>query len=88
MEAMSCGLPILASDTKGQTDLLQDVPGALYPAGNIDAFVSAIKQIHESGCYGVGGKSYPTLAQYRLSEVFEENVKLFSASLCGERDTK
>ena len=86
MEAMSCGLPILASDTKGQIDLLKEFPGTLYPADDLDALVNAIKQSHQKGDYGVGSNRYSNLEQYRLTEVFEDNMKLFSASLTQERN--
>ena len=85
MEAMSCGLPILASDTKGQTDLLRDTEDALYPHGDIDAFCFALRGVYRSGKYGVGSHSYPTLTKYRLHAVFDENMELFTSVLEKER---
>ena len=85
MEAMSCGLPILASNTKGQIDLLKEIPGALYSADDLDALINAIKQTRQKGKYGVGSHRYSNLEQYRLVEVFEDNMKLFSASFSQER---
>jgi len=78
MEAMSCGLPIVASDTKGQNDLLQNTDGKLYPANDLDAFCEAVWCIYESGRYGAGAVSYPNIDKYRLDAVFEENMKQFS----------
>jgi len=78
MEAMSVGLPILASDTKGQSDLLKNMPNALYPLQDMDAFCERVKHIYRSGSYGVGCVYYPNLEQYRLRAVFKENMELFS----------
>jgi glycosyltransferase EpsD len=85
MEAMSCGLPILASDTKGQTDLLGDNADAMYPRDDVDAFCFALRGVYRSGKYGVGTKTYPLLEKYRLGAVFESNMSLFSSALNHER---
>ena len=78
MEAMSVGLPILASDTKGQNDLLRAYSDTLYPLQDMDAFCEKLKRVYTSGCHGAGSRSYPNLEQYRLGAVFDENMKLFS----------
>ena len=75
---MSCGLPILASATKGQTDLLADTEGVLYPHGDLDAFCYAVKDLAKKGTLGVGRCSYPSLERYRLEAVFEENIALLT----------
>jgi len=77
MEAMSCGLPILASATKGQTDLLEEFDGALYPLDDMDAFCARIKEIAKGGNCGVGSVIYHNLESYRLDAVFDENMQLF-----------
>jgi len=84
MEAMSCGLPILASDTKGQNDLLNGSTDALYPHGDLDAFCFMLRTIHSKGRFGVGTRCYPILENYRLSAVFEENMELFTKGLPKE----
>ncbi len=78
MEAMASGLPILASATKGQTDLLRDIPDALYPAGDEEAFCRLAEQQLHAGCLGAGSCTYPNLLAYRLSEVFSDNMKFFT----------
>ncbi len=78
MEAMALGLPILASDTKGQSDLLAAYAGTLYPHGDMTAFCDAIKALQKEGSLGVGSRNYPSLAQYRLSSVFAENMKILT----------
>ena len=81
MEAMACGLPVIASDVKGQNDLLQASPGSLYPPDDMDAFCRAIRSAVEKGRRGCGVVSYPTLEAYRLEAVFAENLQLMKGSL-------
>ena len=76
MEAMSCGLPIVASDTKGQNDLL--TAESLYPLDDIEAFCQAAQRVYASGVYGVGSVHYPALEKYRLSAVFENDIKVLT----------
>lgn len=78
MEAMFCGLPIIASATKGQTDLLSDTPECLYPLDDTDAFCQLVKSLYAEQHYGVGTRLYPKLSQYRLSAVFERNMKVLT----------
>ncbi len=76
LEAMACGLPILASECKGQTDLLNVTEGALYPTGDQDAFCAAVKRFYLEGKRGVGTVSYPQLERYALDRVLEENLRI------------
>lgn len=82
MEAMSCGLPIVASNAKGQTDLLADQPKSLYQTGDMDAFCRIVEEIYRTGTYGVGAVAYPMLDRYRLDRVFDENMKLMKKGWC------
>ena len=75
LEAMDAGLPILASSVKGQTDLLEEEH--LYPFNDMDAFCNAVKVIYEGKRFGIHSVAYPSLERYRLSSVFDENLKLF-----------
>ena len=46
MEAMACGLPVICSDIRGNTDLIEDgVGGYLFDSNNIDLLKSAILNI-------------------------------------------
>ena len=78
MEAMDAGLPILASNTKGQSDLLSSYEGCLYPVFDETVFCDALMPLIESRSLGCGSCSYPSLDAYRLSAVFEENMKIFT----------
>ena len=73
LEAMQCGLPVIASRVRGQEDLLES--DRLYPLDNLDAFCAAVRRFAGKP-YGVGSVSYPNLRDYLLSSVFEENLKI------------
>ena len=45
MEAMSCGLPVICSVIRGNTDLIDDTCGVLCPATDVGAFKSAIEKL-------------------------------------------
>lgn len=46
LEAMSFGLPVIASDVGGTSDALEDgVTGILVPRGDVDAVVAAVKRL-------------------------------------------
>lgn len=85
MEAMDCGLPIVASATKGQTDLLEGTSAKLYALDDADAFCTALREALEGGRLGVASCSYPSLETYRLTAVLEQNRRLFSDLLFNER---
>jgi glycosyltransferase EpsD len=82
MEAMSCGLPIVATDTKGQSDLLgQTHADFLYPLNDSNAFCEKVKSLLSQPSLGVGSIAYPLLKQYSLESVFEENINLMKGTL-------
>jgi glycosyltransferase EpsD len=77
MEAMAYGLPIVASDVKGQRDLLENVPQGLYPLNDMDAFCRSVKEFYNTRGRGVQSMEYPNLAQYRLSAVFGSVMRIY-----------
>ncbi|MBQ9131202.1 MAG: glycosyltransferase [Clostridia bacterium] len=84
MEAMAMGLPILASDTKGQVDLLSPMPECLYPDEDMDAFCTKLRALCSNKELGMGTRSYPNLEAYRLSAVFEKNLKIMKRGIPDE----
>ena len=47
LEAMACGLPLLASDATGAPDFLDSENGKVLPAGNIEAWTEALRDISD-----------------------------------------
>ena len=45
MEAMSCSLPVICSEIRGNTDLIDDTCGVLCSATDVDAFADAIEKL-------------------------------------------
>ena len=82
LEAMACGLPILASHVKGQSDLLTDRPASLYPSGDSDAFCEALTHRLSDGGLGIGAVVYPNLADYRLEAVWKKNLEIMKKGWC------
>jgi len=76
MEAMACGLPMILSDCKGQTDLLACDANRLYPVGDEDTFCRLVEQALETDCLGVGSTQYKVLETYTLDSVFHENLNI------------
>ena len=85
LEAMQCGLPILASDVRGQQDLLD--AKRLYSSGNMDAFCAAVRQFAKHGTRGVGSVAYPNLNDYLLPSVFEENLKTLQTGVKHDKQS-
>ena len=83
LEAMQCGLPVIASDVRGQQDLLP--PERLYPPDNEAAFCEAVRLAVASGLRGVGSVSYENIETYLLPSVFEENLKIFQLGVSYDK---
>jgi len=81
MEAMACGLPIVATNSKGQGDLLMEAGQEPIPMGDLNAFFEKVASIYRSGALGMGAVEYPTLSQYAFDSVFEENLNMMKGFL-------
>jgi glycosyltransferase involved in cell wall biosynthesis len=75
LEAMHCGLPVIASSTGGQTDFLKDgETGFLVPVGDVDALAERIARLIEDSAL-----------RERISRFNQEHVKSFHISGVAER---
>ena len=75
LEAMHCGLPVIASSTGGQIDFLKDgETGFLVPVGDVQALAASIERL--SGDEALRGK---------MGECNREYVKRFHISGVAER---
>lgn len=75
LEAMHCGLPVIASSTGGQTDFLKDgETGFLVPVEDVDTLADRILRLTED-----------TALRERISRFNQEYVKRFQISGVAER---
>ena len=84
MEAMHCGLPVVASKVKGHTDLIQDgETGLLYPYGNPDACAAAIRGLMLSAALRreLGRNARESAERYSLDRVLPEIVRRYGELL-------
>lgn len=73
MEAMYAGLPVVASDVKGHSDLVTEgETGLLYPYGDGDAWAEQVLRLlgSEELRQALAGRAKENAAQYSLERVF------------------
>lgn len=79
MEAMYAKLPIVASDTKGSRDLLDD--RHLYPYNNEDEYIKLLKIV------SIADTEYDT-ERYSLETVFPRNMEIYTSFINDEKIVK
>lgn len=74
MEAMRAGLPIVATDVKGHSDLLEGGAGLLYPDGDGAAFAAAVNRLLADGAERerLGRTAYAASGRYALEAVLPQ----------------
>lgn len=79
MEAMACGLPVVASEIKGHEDLVcNGENGFLYPFGDTKAFVRAVQDLRKSEVrQRMGETAACSVQQFDIKEVFPELTALY-----------
>ena len=78
MEAMFCGLPVIASGVKGHIDLVNSsTNGILYEYDDLDGFCEAVKKLYADKqlCQRMSEASQVKVQKYRLEKVLPENMK-------------
>ncbi len=85
-EAMSIGLPVIASDGSGNRDIVSDqIDGYIFPAGNVDKLVAMMKELicdHSKRCYlatnakEISTRFAPDIIWARWDKVLNQCVKL------------
>ena len=74
MEAMQCALPVIASDVKGNADLVQDgVTGLLFPFNDEAAFARCVKRLMEDrgAAAQMGQNGRAAVGKYELDSVLD-----------------
>jgi len=47
LESMACGLPVVASDASGATDIIDEQTGKLLPPGDVEAWTDGLRAMAE-----------------------------------------
>lgn len=82
MEAMSMGLPLVASQVKGHEDLiLPDYNGLLFPHDDLSALVACLHQMLELDLVSMGEHSRELVAQYDLDVVLPQVIQQYESVL-------
>ena len=82
MEAMYCGLPVIASAVKGHTDLIEDgASGLLYPYGDAKMCAECVMRIKEDSILrqNLGATAGMAAKQYALNNVFPQTFEIYLA---------
>ena len=79
MEAMSCGLPVICSRIRGNTDLVDTTGGYLFDPKNAEEAGSAIRAFAESGDGAVrGAHNRETMMRFDARRVSDIMKKLYA----------
>lgn len=81
MEAMACGLPVVASDVKGHRELVVDrETGMLYKSDDSSELHNKLKAIYESKNFGVRAKEKirSQLEPFELNRVFKQVMGIYN----------
>lgn len=89
MEAMYRGLPVIASDVKGNSDLIRDgESGLLFPYGDAQGCAAQIRRVCEDRelARRLGQTAHEQVRQYALLEVLPQVMAQYAALLPLEED--
>ncbi len=84
MEAMCCGLPVIASDVKGNNDLVKDgETGLLCPYGDDAAFAAAVERMLGDGPLRkrMGDRARAAVEPYLLEQAFPQVMEQYDSQL-------
>lgn len=82
MEAMACGLPIVASSNRGHSELVQDgTNGYTLPFGISQHFAARLREMYQSNelCRKMGLASENIMKSYSLSRVGSELIEIYAS---------
>ena len=89
MESMACGLPVVASDAKGHTDLIGPENGLLFPRGDAAAFAAAVRKLAADDGLRVrmGQAGREKMQRYALDTVLPQVMEQY-LSVTGDKGTR
>jgi glycosyltransferase involved in cell wall biosynthesis len=87
LEAMSHGVPVIGTDTRGIRDLLSDGHGVLVPPRDPPALAAALKRLATSASTreAIGRKAWERSHQYSIERVLECHRKVYGRFLSATR---
>ncbi len=77
IEAMSCGLPVLCSRIRGNTDLINDSGGKLFDKSSSDDFLNALKFVLKNDKENMGNYNKNNAQKYSVEENLRVMCKLY-----------
>ncbi len=83
MESMAGGVPVIATDIRGNRDLLKDGGGILYEVGNVHALRSAMNQIvsQPEVAKQMGAMGAKIVQSYDFDKVLKMHETLYEEAL-------
>lgn len=79
MEAMSVGLPIVCSEIRGNTDLLEDGKGGyMYDPYDVEGFAKGMKKIISSDYHRMGEINIETMKSFDIEKVNSKMFEIYS----------
>lgn len=85
MESFACGVPVIASDIRGNRDLLAEGGGLLFPAGDIESLASRMNSLaaDPAGAAQMGAIARTAVARYDIANVIRLHEELYAEVMRG-----
>ena len=77
MEAMACGLPVIASDTRGCADLVKENGGMLFDPNNAEECRECIESLIDTDMEAVGWRNTASLSEYSLDRINTQMKEIY-----------
>ena len=89
IEAMACGLPIIAGDNRGTRDLFvnEESGGILFSPNNVDECYQAIVDILNGDKSGMGRFNRDSVKKYSISNILIEMKSIYENWIVNEINT-
>lgn len=77
MEAMATGLPVVCSNIRGNTDLIEnDIGGYLVKPNDVNCFAENLEKLKDAG-FGMGKNNINKIREFELKSVIDKLGKLY-----------